>query len=220
MGFVRFSTSFTALDPKRKMMRVLVACEVSGIVRDAFAARGHDAWSCDIKPAQLQLFSAPGPVKHLQRDVLQILNDGWDLLIAHPPCTYLSWVGNAFWNDPGREFKRDAAQEFFMRLLDAPIARRCIENPLGCISQLVPHDQIIHPYYHGDPFMKRTCLWLRGLPRLVDTNRLQKPAAKYIGPDGTRYNFVDGMSGTAAEKQNKRSQTFPGIAAAMASQWG
>ena len=141
-------------------MRVLIACEYSGITREAFAARGHDAWSCDLLPSEI-------PGRHFQTDVLKVLDMGWDLLIAHPPCTYLSYAGMRFWQDPERTRKRIAAADFFMRLYQANIPRVCVENPRGIMSKLFrPPDQEIHPWYFGEPQMKRTGLWLRGLPPL------------------------------------------------------
>jgi len=141
-------------------MRVLVACEFSGIVRDAFAAKGHDAWSCDILPTEK-------PGNHIQGDVLEILNDGWDLMIAHPPCTYLSYAATRWWNDPGRIWKRIDALTFFAKLWTAPIGKICIENPMGCASPTIAkYSQIVQPYYWGDAESKRTCLWLKNLPLL------------------------------------------------------
>ncbi|MCK9371259.1 DNA cytosine methyltransferase [Candidatus Dojkabacteria bacterium] len=124
-------------------MKVLVACEFSGIVRDAFIARDFDAMSCDLLPTE-----KPGP--HYQGDVMDIINDGWDLMIAHPPCTYLSYSANHVWNAPGRQEKREAARDFFFTLLNANIGKVCVENPVGWINTIGPKPtQIIHPYYYG-----------------------------------------------------------------------
>ena len=132
----------------KERLRVLVACEFSGIVREAFKVRGHDAWSCDLLPTEI-------PGQHIQGDVLEHLEDGWDMMIAHPPCTYLSYVGMRHWNKPGRAEKRVEAMQFFMRFIRANIPRICVENPLGYPSQVFrAPDQIIHPYYFGDPFQK------------------------------------------------------------------
>lgn len=142
-------------------MRVLVACEYSGVVRDAFLKRGHEACSADF------LFSESPLGYHYQGDVMDIIDDGWDLMIAHPPCTYLSSAGNAWLKAPGRMAARDDAYEFVMALAGADIPRICIENPVGFLnSHWRKPDQIIHPYFFGDPRMKRTCLWLKGLKPL------------------------------------------------------
>jgi hypothetical protein len=198
-------------------VRVLVACEFSGIVREAFKKRGHDAWSCDLLPTEI-------PGQHIQGDVLKILDDGWDLMIAHPPCTYLSYVANRSWNNPGREEKRKDALEFFMQFINAPIEKVCVENPVGYPNTVYRKpDQIIHPYYFGDAFQKRTCLWLKGLPKLDYSKTLiDKPEPMYIcqGPKskGKRINWCEGYRG--GNRAHNRSRTFQGIADAMAEQWG
>lgn len=198
-------------------MRVLVACEFSGVVRNAFTLLGHDAASCDLLPSET-------PGKHYQCDIRDVLWSipafaTFDLMIAHPPCTYLS-VSGLHWNKrvPGREQKTEEALEFVRKLMDAPISRICIENPISCISSRIRKpDQIIQPWYFGDDASKATCLWLKNLPPLKDTNRLpgdkrtrranQTPSGQNkLGPSPTR----------AAE----RSKTYPGIALAMAEQWG
>jgi len=139
-----------------------VACERSGTVRDAFIARGHDAWSCDLQESS---------GNHIQGDVLPILAQGWDLIIAHPPCTYLSVVANAHAKKPGRSEKRDAAFEFFMACVNAPCAKICVENPVGYPCTKYRHaDQIIDPFDFGEPERKRTALWLKGLPLLQRTH--------------------------------------------------
>jgi len=204
-------------------MKILVACEFSGIVREAFKARGHDVWSCDLLPTEI-------PGQHIQGDVLEILEDGWDMMIAHPPCTYLSYAGTAYWNNPGRAEKREAAMEFFMHLYNANIPRVCIENPVGCPNVVFRQpDQIVHPYFFGDRELKRTCLWLRGLPRLswneTDTlfekkSSVDSPAPKYVQKNGKKRYFTDSISGYAKNRQSIRSCFWPGIAAAMAEQWG
>lgn len=207
-------------------MKVLVACEFSGIVRDAFIAKGHDAWSCDLLPTE-----KPGP--HIQGDVLTILNDGWDMMIAHPPCTYLSYAANHVWNKDGRDLKRWDAACFFMAIAKAPIPKICIENPLG-VMQVVwrKPDQIIHPWYFGDNELKRTCLWLIGLPTLnydiserplFNLQGKSKPKPKYICQGykckGKPIYFSEGMKGPGGRAHN-RSRFWPSIAAAMAEQWG
>ncbi|NLH53543.1 MAG: hypothetical protein GX459_11955 [Bacteroidales bacterium] len=203
-------------------MRVLIACEFSGIIRDAFLERGHNAISCDLLPTERQ-----GP--HYQGNVFDILYDGWDLLIAHPPCTYLSYAGKEYWNLPGRARKRLEALRFFLDLWEAPIERICIENPLGIADGVIAkYNQIIHPYYFGDKDMKRTCLWLKNLPPLVHVNEdnlfskrthANKPEPIYIDRSGKRRYFTDAIPGTNNGGHN-RSRSFPGIAKAMAEQWG
>lgn len=207
-------------------MRVLVACEFSGIVRDAFIARGHDAWSCDLLPTE-----SPGP--HIQGDILGILGNGWDLMVAHPPCTYLSYVGIRHWNNPGRPEKREEAMGFFMELVNAPIGKICIENPLGYPSRVYRKpDQTIHPYYFGEPKQKRICLWLKNLKPLQwnkddsmfwKKTSVDKPEPMYIcqGPKsfGKKIHWVEGIRGVK-NRSHERSRFFPSIADAMADQWG
>lgn len=177
-----------------------MACEFSGVVRSAFRARGHQAWSCDLLESEDM-----GP--HLVCDVLSILNNGWDLMIAHPPCTYLA-VSGARWFK-GREQEQKNALGFVQLLLDAPIPRIGLENPVGVISTRIrPPDQYFHPWEHGHPETKKTGLWLKGLPKLVPSNIVEGRAARVHrespGPD----------------RWKNRSRTLPGVAAAMASQWG
>lgn len=142
-------------------MRALIACEYSGIVREAFATLGWDAWSCDYLPTEK-------PGNHYQGDILNIIyTENWDLLIGFPPCTYLTFAGMANWEDEGRAMKRIEAAKFFMQLYEAPIQRVCIENPRGIMSNIFRKpDMEIHPYFFGDSAMKRTNLWLKGLPKL------------------------------------------------------
>jgi len=201
-------------EPVCDSLRVLIACEFSGRVRDAFAALGHDATSCDLLPSETA-------GKHYQGDVRDILGDGWDLMIAHPPCTYLSYAGMAWWNRPGRAELREQAMQFFMLLYNAPIERVCVENPFGypCQAAGAP-TQIIEPYAFGHPERKRTCLWLRNLPKLKATN-LVEPEQEYFRDKttGKKRHFVDHLS-PSPDRWKDRSRTFPGIAAAMAQQWG
>jgi hypothetical protein len=198
-------------------MKVLIACEFSGRVRDAFIAKGHNAWSCDILPSE-----SKGP--HIQGDVLKELCASWDLLIAHPPCTYLSYAATRVWNTPGRDIKRQKALDFFLKLYNAPIPKIAVENPVGWQNSVWRKpDQIIHPYYFGDNVQKRTCLWLKNLPKLVPTNLLPKPEPLYIcqGPKskGKKINWCEGIKGEGP-RAYARSRTFKGIAEAMAQQWG
>lgn len=181
-------------------MKVLVACEFSGVVRDAFLALGHDAWSCDLLPTE-----QPGP--HYQGDVRDILGNDWDLMIAHPPCTYLTVSGARWW--AGRRAEQDDALAFVRLLLGAPVPRIALENPVGKISSAIRKpDQIIQPWQYGHGETKATCLWLKGLPKLVPTNIV----------DG-REERVHRMS-PGKDRWKERSRTLPGIAAAMAAQWG
>jgi site-specific DNA-cytosine methylase len=191
-------------------MRVLIACEYSGTVRDAFLARGHDAMSCDLLPTD-----APGP--HWCGDVRDVLGMGWDLMIAHPPCTHLA-VSGARWFDKKRE-EQAAALDFVRLLMDAPIERIAIENPVSIISSRIRKpDQIIQPYEHGHEATKTTCLWLKGLPHLNPSNIVGK-GARHVTKSGRSlpewYNLPP-----SADRWKIRSATFPGIAAAMADQWG
>lgn len=206
-------------------MKVLIACEYSGIVRDAFLARGHDAMSCDILPTE-----STGP--HYQGDVFDIINEGWDMMIAHPPCTYISYAATKYWNDAGRARHRLEALDFFLRLLEAPIGKICLENPLGCADAIIrKHDQIIEPYYFGDPHKKRTCLWLKNTPPLIyhlkadlfnNKSAVDKPEPIYTDKSGKKRYFTDAIGGFhgTGNSYKKRSQFWPGIAKAMAEQWG
>jgi hypothetical protein len=203
-------------------LKVLLACECSGIVREAFRRLGHDAWSCDIEPA------TDGSPYHIQGDVREHLGAGWDLMIAFPPCTYLSYVANRVWHAPGRKIKRDAAAMFFMTLQRAQrvhkIKKLAIENPLGHMGRVYRKaDQIVQPWHYGDDYKKRTCLWLYGLPLLTyDKAGAIKPPPIYINKNGKPINWVDGghRGITSEERQRRRSIFSPGIAAAMAQQWG
>ena len=203
-------------------MKVLVACEFSQIVTRAFRDKGHEAYSCDIIPTE------GNPVWHIQDDVLKHLNDGWDMMIAHPPCTYLTYAGTRFWNEPQRYKKRLTAIIFFMEFVDARIERICIENPFGIMEQIYrPSDQEIHPYYWGDSNLKRTCLWLKNLPKL--TYQLQddlfslatactKPEPLSI--DSTPKHHKRYFTDSKIRDSFLRAKTFDGIANAMADQWG
>lgn len=195
-------------------MRVLVACEFSGTVRDAFRALGHDAVSCDLLPSE-----KPGP--HIQGDVREVLRKRWDLMIAHPPCTYLASSG-LHWNKrrPGRAEQTEAALSFVQMLMEeSGAAAWCIENPIGCIStRLRKPDQIVHPWQFGDDASKATCLWMTpNLPLLVPTDVLPG------GRQARRANQTASGQNRLAPGPNRwkeRSTTFAGIASAMAAQWG
>jgi len=192
-------------------MRVLIACEYSGTVRDAFIARGHDAMSCDLLPTD-----APGP--HYQGDVRDVLGDGWDLMIAHPPCTYLS-VSGMHWTTRGLRDPKltEDALEFVQLLMDAPIPRIALENPVSIISSRIRKpDQIVHPWQFGHDASKRTCLWLKNLPPLVPTDILPGDAKTRRAnqtPSGQN------RLGPSPDRWKIRSATYQGIADAMADQW-
>jgi len=183
-------------------MKILIACEFSGIVRDAFKDRGHDAWSCDLLPTER-------PGKHLQEDIRYVLQrqERWDLMIAFPPCTHLAVSGARWFKQKKKE--QEEALKFIRLLLNAPIYRICLENPIGIISTRIRKpDQIIQPWQFGCGETKATCLWLKNLPLLKPTK------------------IVDGREGRvwkeppSAERWKNRSRTYQGIADAMADQWG
>ncbi len=180
-------------------MRVLVACEFSGIVRDAFLAAGHDAVSVDLLPTE-----APGP--HLQVDVRDVLGDGWDLMVAFPPCTYLAVSGARWW--AGRQREQREALAFVETLMAAPIQRWAIENPVGRISSAIRRpDQIVQPWQFGHGETKATCLWLNGLPRLRPTRVVPGRVGRVHWTPERRSRWRD------------RSRTLPGLALALAEQW-
>ena len=193
-------------------MKILVACEFSGTVRDAFMAKGHDAVSCDLLPSE-----KPGP--HLRGDVLDFLDEGWDMMIAHPPCTYLA-VSGLHWNGRilGRADKTEEALRFVAQLLTASIPRIALENPIGCISSRIRKpDQVIQPWQFGHDASKATCLWLKGLSLLKPTDILPG------GKSARRANQTpsgQNKLGPSADRWKLRSLTYPGIAEAMADQWG
>lgn len=197
-------------------MRVLIACEFSGIVRREFAKRGHDAWSCDILPAE-DLND-----KHYQCDVLRTLDNGWDLMIAHPPCTYLCSSG-LHWNKKNfdRAKNTELALEFVKKLLDSNIEKIALENPIGCISTRIRKpDQIIQPYEYGHDASKATCLWLKNLPKLIDTEYI---LPRFVNGKNRWSNQTDSGQNRLPPSKDRwklRSQTYKGIAQAMASQWG
>jgi site-specific DNA-cytosine methylase len=181
-------------------MKVLIACEFSGIVRDAFCRVGHDAWSCDFLESEI-------PGNHIKGDVLRILNDNWDLMIAHPPCTYLA-VSGARWFK-GRLREQAVALDFVRMLMDAPIKKIALENPVSVISTRIRKpDQIIQPWQFGHGETKKTCLWLKNLPPLIPTDIVEGRETRVH------------KESPAPDRWKKRSRTYSGIAEAMASQWG
>lgn len=192
------------------MSRVLVACEFSGIVRDAFALRGWLAMSCDLLPSER-------PGLHHQGDVLEILNDGWDLMIAHPPCTYLASSG-LHWNKrrPERALQTAEAIDFVRTLMAAPISKIALENPIGCLSTKIRKpEQIIQPWMFGHPESKATCLWLKNLPPLASTDICIKTGKYWNNQTASGQNKL----GPSESRWKERSRTYQGIADAMAAQW-
>lgn len=196
-------------------MRVLVACEYSATVRDAFLARGHDAWSCDLLPTE------GDPARHIQGDALKAVHSRpWDLLIAHPPCNHLAASGAQYWPAKQADGRQAAAIAFFMALYNAPVERVALENPVGILGTVFRKaDQIVQPWQFGDPFNKKTCLWLRGLPPLVSTNVVE-PTHNWGSNSfrsGSRKNSPLPSLHWGAKD---RAKSFAGLAAAMADQWG
>ncbi len=188
-------------------MRVLVACEFSGTVRRAFRELGHQAWSCDLLPAE-----DGGP--HIQGDVRQVLTSDWDLMIAHPPCTHLAVSGARHFHR--KQVEQAEALEFVRTLMDAPIPRIALENPVSVISSRIRRpDQIIQPYQFGHPESKKTCLWLKGLNPLQPTAVMQM-RGRWENQTPSGQNKL----GPSPDRWKIRSKTYPGIAHAMATQWG
>lgn len=182
------------------MRRVLVGCEFSGCVRNAFSRAGWDAWSCDLLPSET-------PGNHIQGDVLQVLGEGWDLAVFHPPCTRLAVSGSRWFSMYQHE--QEAALDFVRQLMRCPVPRWALENPVSVISSRIRKpDQLIHPWQFGHPETKKTCLWLHNLPPLVPTRIVEgrEPRVWKMSPGPDRW--------------KNRSRTFPGIADAMAGQWG
>ena len=196
-------------------MKVLIACEYSGRVRDAFIGLGHDAMSCDLLPTD-----KPGP--HYQGDVFDIINDGWDLMIAHPPCTYLSNSGVCHLHkDTSRWPKMFDGSAFFKELLGAPIKKIAIENPImhGYAKTLIggiKQSQIVQPWMFGHTEQKATCLWLKGLPMLKETNNVKDEMLLLPKNERERLHYLP----PSPDRWKIRSTTYQGIADAMASQWG
>lgn len=203
-------------------MRVLVACEFSGIVRDAFIAKGHDAWSCDLLPT-----TSGDSEHHFEGSVEYLFNNTWDLMIAHPPCTYLTCAGNKWFGPkyrdrfPRRQEQQEEAVKFFLLLADWGIPKMCIENPVGIMStRYRKPDQIIQPYQFGHDARKTTCLWLRGLPKLKPTKIVEPTIVQTAGGNTMSKWHVDCGHYNRKDRARLRSITFQGIANAMADQWG
>lgn len=193
------------------MGRVLVACEESQVVTKAFRDRGHEAYSCDTQEC-----SGGHPEWHYQQDVEQVLSEGWDLIIAHPPCTYLAVSGNR-WYAKRPDLYEPAAQ--FAMMFERYADKVCVENPVGRLSRIWRKpDQYVHPYWFGDPFEKRTALWLKGLPLLKPTCVVEPPARQQVKGGKSLPEWYSNAS--KAERGKIRSKTFEGFANAMADQWG
>lgn len=214
-------------------MRVLIGCEHSGVVREAFRARGHDAWSCDLLPA------SDGSPHHFTQDLFRVASHQWDLAIVHPPCTYIS-VSGQHWCSRGRiepdgrprTFHRDEALTFVRKLWSLPIQRLALENPVGIlntVNKALPQPQYMQPYEFGDDASKKTGLWLRGLPWLTIDPAARKPG-RWVTHQGKRVerwsNQTDsgqnvlGPTNDIETRRSARAVTYPGIAQAMARQWG
>ena len=196
-------------------MRVLVACEYSGTVRDAFIRAGHWAMSCDLLPSD-----APGP--HYQGDIFDVIDDGWDLMVSHPPCTYLS-VSGMHWTTRGLRDPKltEDALEFVQRLMDCKIPKWALENPVSIISSRIRKpDQIIHPYEFGHDASKKTCLWLKNLPPLVSTNYIAPRIVDGKKRWGNQTDSGQNKLAPSADRWKIRSATYQGIADAMANTWG
>ena len=196
-------------------MKVLVACEFSGTVRDAFAKLGHDAWSCDLEPSQT-------PGNHYQGDMFDIINEDWDLMIAHPPCTHLAVSGARHFEKKRADGRQQQGIDFFMKVINAQIPKMAVENPIGIMSSIYRKpDQIIQPWEYGHKTTKATCLWLKDLPLLKPTNIVEK--GEFVTfPSGKRMSkwYADSSKNSPKERERIRNKTFQGIADAMADQWG
>jgi len=209
-----------------KKLNILIACEYSGIVRTAFENYGHNVTSCDLLPSERA-------GQHYQGDVLDIINKGWDLMIGHPPCQYLSYAANKYFNEEvygaqarEREFLKQDAIKFFLKLWNAPIKHICLENPKGYICRVIKQTQVIHPYFFGENEVKQIFLWLKNLPPLVHTKQatlfeskshIPMPAPYYVGKKN-RYR-TDSISGNSKNAAKERARFFESIAGAMAHQW-
>jgi len=203
-------------------MKILVACEYSGVVRDAFIKKGHEAVSCDILPTE-----KPGP--HIQGDVLEVLNDEWDMMVAFPPCTHLAVSGAAHFEKKRADGRQQQGIDFFMKMINATVGKICVENPVCIMSRIYRKpDQIVHPYFFGDNYEKKTCFWLKNLLPLMWYEKDCLFESKEVEPEIifykskktksglSRYSWISKFSG-----DGKTRSKFPqGIADAMAEQWG
>ena len=195
-------------------MKVLVACEYSGIVRDAFTAKGHEAWSCDILPTE-------SPGNHIQDDVLKHLDKDWDLMIAHPPCTHLAVSGARWFTEGKKDWSLQIESlDFVRKLLDAPIDKIALENPVSVISSKIRKpNQTIQPYQFGHKVSKRTCLWLKNLPNLLPTKIVEPDIVNVNGKKMSKFHY-ETFRLPKKIRGKVRSRFYEGIAEAMANQWG
>jgi len=192
-------------------MKILIACEYSGRVRSAFRALGHDAWSCDLLEAE------DASPYHIQGDVLEVINQGWDLMVAHPPCTHLAVSGARHFPAKKADGRQQEAIDFFMALAKAPIPRIAIENPICIMSSVWREpEQTIQPWQFGHPEQKSTCLWLKGLPPLFSTKNVYQLMITLPRSERERIHMMP----PGDDRWKERSRTFEGIAQAMAAQWG
>ena len=210
-------------------MRILIACEFSGVVRNAFSLLGHDAWSCDLRPTKNPIQPSPNaknpnvgiPAQHIRGDVTSVLNDGWDMMIAFPPCTFLCTMG-IWWNHkrPTRWQKTFEAMEFVTTLWNAPIPHIAIENPVGYLnSHWQKPNQVTYPWQHGHEANKDICLWLHGLPTLRPTKLVSK-GKFYRKKNGSRISAWSHQKSGGPQRAEIAATTFSGVASAMAHQWG
>lgn len=211
-------------------MKILVACEESQAVTIELRERGHEAYSCDILPC-----SGGHPEWHLQKDVRELLKEEWDMILAFPPCTHLANSGARHFEKKRKDGRQREAIEFFSLFLQSDCPKICIENPVNIISgtYIMEHypdlcekyslplkpTQAIQPYEYGDPSRKKTCLWLKGLPKLIPTNIVEPNIISYMKKDGTVTTFSADYGGSNKNSSTRRSKTYPGIAKAMAEQW-
>lgn len=196
-------------------MKVLIACEFSGTVRDAFSKLGHDAWSCDLEDTLV-------PGNHYKGDMFDIVNNGWDLIIAHPPCTHLAVSGARHFEKKRADGRQQQGIDFFMRVANIDVSKLAVENPIGIMSTLYRKpEQIIQPFEYGHGTTKATCLWLKGLPLLKPTNIVDKGEVITFA-SGKRMSkwFYESSHLPPKERERMRNKTFQGIADAMADQWG
>jgi hypothetical protein len=198
-------------------LKVLLACEESQSVAWEFRQRGHDAYSCDILPSSGKI-----PEYHLQQDVIPLLKQEWDLIIAFPPCTHLASSVAAWFEQKRKDGRQQQGIDFFMLFANLDAPKIVIENPVGIMSKIYRKpDQIIQPWWFGDPFEKRTCLWLKGVPPLIATNEVKpEPRLEYASGRTMPTWYANAWGLSPAERSKARSKTFPGIAKAMAEQWG
>lgn len=214
-------------------MRILVACEESQAVTIELRKLGHEAFSCDIQEC-----SGGHPEWHIKGDVIEQLDNGWDMMIAFPPCTHLALSGSMHFEQKRKDGRQQEAIDFFLKIANAPIEKIAIENPMGIMGKIYrPFDQVIHPYYFGDGFQKTTCLWLKNLPKLYHNDKVNlfDNEITHVEPE-ERFYWTDKKTGkiksqpmwyyqallkakTKEERSKLRSKTFPGIAKAMANQW-